>query len=314
MKQDRKTIARLFLMGIIFGLSACSTIKDLTNVDLTNLKVWPFGNGGDAPRVYQPANSVPYMCEGNKKFFVRMLENGASAWLILPEREVLLTQSGTSKVYTNGISKLDLSNEAVSLDVNETMHYLACKANGVAKVTKVEPDRAVAPVVVPAPVVVSAPIVKQEPAPVVAAEPQVVEAKLAETPVAANESVKETRSAEVKVTDQEAVLKTLDAWASAWRSKNTDAYLSFYSANFKPEGMSEKAWIAQRKQRLGSNPAEIKLVLDSVKVVADANKAEVSFVQSYASGKVSDIVLKVLRFENENGHWFIVKETAQTKK
>ena len=292
----------LILCGLLAG---CSTVKDLTNVDLASMKVWPFGNA-DAPRVYQPANSVPYMCEGNKKFFVRILENGASAWLILPEREVLLTQSGASKVYTNGISKLDLSSEAVTLDVNETTHYVACKANGVAKVTKIEPAPAVAPVVVPAP------IVKQEPAPVVA--PQVVEAKPAETPVAANESVKEAPVAEVKIAEQEAVLKTLDAWASAWRSKNTDAYLSFYSANFKPEGMSQKAWIAQRKQRLGSNPAEISLVLENVKVGADAQKAEVSFVQRYTSGKVSDIVVKVLRFENENGHWFIVKETSQAKK
>jgi uncharacterized protein YchJ len=78
--------------------------------------------------------------------------------------------------------------------------------------------------------------------------------------------------------------------------------------------MSQKAWIAQRKQRLGSNPAEISLVLESVKVGADAQKAEVSFVQRYTSGKVSDTVVKVLRFENENGHWFIVKETSQAKK
>jgi hypothetical protein len=311
MKQDLNIVPRLFLLALLAALTSCSTVKDLTNVDLGSIKVWPFGNT-DVPRVYQPANSVPYMCEGNKKFFVRMLENGASAWLILPEREVLLTQSGASKVYTNGISKLDLSSEAVTLDVNATTQYVACKANGVAKVTKVESAPAAAPIVLPVPVVVTAPAIKQVPAPVVV--PQVVEARPAETPGAAIESVKEAPVAEVKVTDQEAVLKTLEAWASAWRSKNTDAYLSFYSANFKPEGMSQKAWIAQRKQRLGSNPAEITLVLESVKVGADANKAEVSFVQRYTSGKVSDTVVKVLRFENENGHWFIVKETAQAKK
>ena len=311
MKQNFNIVPRLFLLALLASLTACSTFKDLTNVDLASMKVWPFGNT-EAPRVYQPANSVPYMCEGNKKFFVRILENGASAWLILPDREVLLAQSGSSKVYTNGISKLDLSSDDVSLVVNETTKYVACKANGVAKVTKVEPAPAVAPVVVPPPVVATPPIVKQEPAPVVVAE--VVEAKPAETPAAANESLKEAPVAERKGTEQEAVLKTLDAWASAWRSKNTDAYLSFYSANFKPEGMSQKAWIAQRKQRLGSNPAEITLVLESVKVGADANKAEVSFVQRYTSGKVSDTVVKVLHFENENGHWFIVKETAQAKK
>jgi hypothetical protein len=301
MKKDFNVVPRFFLFALFAALTACSTVKDLTNVDLASMKVWPFGNT-DAPRVYQPANSVPYMCEGNKKFFVRILDDGASAWLILPDREVLLAQSGSSKVYTNGISKLDLSSEDVSLVVNETTKYVACKANGVARVTKVEP----------APAVVTAPKVKQEPAPVVA--PQVEEAKPDETPVAANEGVKETPVAEVKVTDQDAVLKTLDAWASAWRSKNIDAYLSFYSAKFKPVGMSQKAWIAQRKQRLESNPAEITLVLESVKVGADLNKAEASFVQRYTSGKVSDTLVKVLRFENENGRWLIVKETAQAKK
>lgn len=311
MKQDFNVVPRLFLFALFVALTACSTVKDLTNVDLASMKVWPFGST-DAPRVYQPANSVPYMCEGNKKFFVRMLDNGASAWLILSDREVLLPQSGSSKVYTNGISKLDLSSDDVSLVVNEATKYVVCKANGVAKVTKVEPAPAVATVDVPAPVVATEPKVKQEPAPVVV--PQVEEAKPAETSVAAIESVKEAPVAEVKVTDQDVVLKTLDAWASAWRSKNIDAYLSFYSANFKPEGMSQKAWIAQRKQRLGSNPAEIMLVLESVKVGADANKAEARFVQRYTSGKVSDTVVKVLRFENENGHWFIVKESAQAKK
>jgi len=311
MKKDFNVVPRFFLFAFFAALTACSTVKDLTNVDLASMKVWPFGNT-DAPRVYQPANSVPYMCEGNKKFFVRILEDGASAWLILPDREVLLAQSGSSKVYTNGISKLDLSSDDVSLVVNETTKYVACKANGVARVTKVESTPAVAPVVVPAPVVVTAPKVKQEPAPVVA--PQVEEAKPDETPVAANEGVKEAPVAELKVIDQEAVLKTLDAWASAWRSKNIDAYLSFYSAKFKPEGMSQKAWIAQRKKRLGSNPAEITLVLESVKVGADANKAQANFVQRYTSGKVSDTLVKVLRFENENGHWFIVKETAKAKK
>ena len=78
--------------------------------------------------------------------------------------------------------------------------------------------------------------------------------------------------------------------------------------------MSQKAWIAQRKQRVGANPAEITLVLDKVNVVADAKKAEVTFIQHYTSGKFNDTVAKVLSFENENGHWFIIKETSQSKK
>ena len=78
--------------------------------------------------------------------------------------------------------------------------------------------------------------------------------------------------------------------------------------------MSQKAWIAQRKLRVGANPAEITLVLDKVNVVANAKKAKVTIIQHYTTGKFSDSVAKVLNFENENGHWLIIKESAQTKK
>ena len=313
MKKRLMNVSSIAGLLVCALLSACSTVKDLTNVDLSSMKVWPFGSSADAPRVYQPANSVPYMCEGNKKFFVRMLDKGASAWLILPDREVSLAQSGTSKVYTNGISKLDLSSEDVTLDVNETTRYVACKANGVAKVSKVEPKPVVEPAPVPVPVVKQEvkPELKQEVPPVVAVapapEPQVVEAK----PEAAAEQV---ASSDEKSSSQEAVVSTLDAWANAWRTKNVNAYLGFYSAKFKPEGVAKAKWIAQRKQRVGANPAEIALSLEKVNVVADAKKAEVSFVQHYTSGKFSDTVAKVLNFENENGHWVIVKETAKSQK
>ena len=406
MKQGLNIFPRLFLLGLIAALSACSSVKDLTNVDLTNMKIWPFGNSADAPRVYLPANSTHYMCEGNKKFFVRMLEKGASVWLILPEREVLLTQSGSSKVYTNGISKLDLSNSDATLDVNETTHYVACKANGVAKVTKVEsveqvtapvesvkteaaklsegvakvaaaskPEMAVKPetkqatekgwfdklkfwerdeqaqlpksIIVESPkvdepkTVVEAPV-KQDLSPVLVEEapaPTVVGAKAVEpTPMKLATPVEEAATvdlqamirevaqqgsqeeqalapAEDKVSSYQAlVAKTLEAWANAWRTKNADEYLSFYSAKFKPEGIDQKAWIAQRKQRVGAKTAEITLVLDQVKVTADAKKAEATFIQRYTSGKFSDTVAKVLSFESENGHWFIIKETSQSKK
>ena len=113
--------------------SACSTVKDMTNVDL-----WPFGKGGDQGHEYLPANSVAYTCDGNKKFYVRYLDKGASVWLILPDREVALAQIGSSKVYSNGISKLDLTSDQVILEVNETTKYVGCKANAVASVSKVE--------------------------------------------------------------------------------------------------------------------------------------------------------------------------------
>lgn len=297
---NNASISMLVMCGL---LSACSTVKDLTNVDLANVKVWPFGKE-EAPRVYQPANSTPYMCEGNKKFFVRVLDKGESVWLILPDREVLLAKAGTSKVYTNGISKLDLSSDDVMLVVNETTKFVACKANGVAKVTKLEPS----PVVEPVPV--AAPVIAPAPAPQVAevkAEPVVV-------PVVNENVEKVVEPVDEKSMSQEGVAKSLDAWANAWRTKNTDAYLNAYSAKFKPEGMSKKTWVEQRKQRVGANTADIKLSLENVNIVTDGKNAQVTFDQHYASAKFSDNVVKVLNFENVNGQWLIVKETLKSKK
>lgn len=349
-------------VGTCMLLASCSSVKDLNKVNF-----WPFGNS-DAPRVYQPANSVAYLCEGNKKFFVRMLDNGASAWLILPEREVLLTQSGDSKVYSNGISKLDLSADLATLTINETTQYVGCQANTATEASKpaansqstasatavaatkseskqttekgwldrlkfwqsdVPPQAAesaqpaavgelaeASKVAEPAP----EPTVAVEPAPAaeaVAKEESAAPVAAVETPAPAAEEAKASApdvAVDAAPSSQEAVAKTLEAWASAWRTKNADAYLSFYSAKFKPEGLSQKAWIAQRKQRVGANPAEITLVLDKVNIVSDAAKAEVRFVQHYASGQYSDIVTKVLNFENENGHWFIVKEVTAPQK
>ena len=358
---------RNFSVMVVSLLSACSTVKDVTNVNL-----WPFGKGGETTREYRPANSTPYVCDANKKFFVRVLDKGASVWLILPDREVALAQVGTSKVYSNGISKLDLSSADATLDINETTKYTGCKVKSDAVVAKAEakaepkseqsapkaesakvetktataykpekgwfdwmkfwesdaePEKAqlaankapakIEPVkeakveVAAQPVVAESP--KVEPAKVEPAKAEpVVEAKAVE-PTKVEVAKEELAASADKAVDvnQEAVSKALDAWAGAWRTKNVNAYLSAYSAKFKPEGLTRKAWEAQRKERVGANPAEISLSLDKVTVVADAKKATATFVQNYASGKYSDTVAKTLSFENTNGQWLIVQETAK---
>ncbi len=306
-----KRTIKLGMLGFVVSLTACSTVKDMTNVDL-----WPFGKGGDQGREYQPANSTPYICDGNKKFFVRYLEKGASVWLILPDREVALAQVGSSKVYSNGISKLDLSSDDVSLELNETTKYEGCKSKSAASVAKVAPK------------VVEKPVEKApEPAPVAPAKEEPV-AKVAEVakPVEpakvepAPEPVAAVAKEEAEVVVEEAappadaqasVAKAVEAWANAWRTKNANAYLNAYSAKFKPEGMSKATWVQQRKQRVGANPAEITLTLDKLSIAADAKKATATFAQHYASGKYSDDVVKVLSFENLNGQWLIVKESAK---
>jgi len=129
----------------------------------------------------------------------------------------------------------------------------------------------------------------------------------------AEEAKSEQHASEQSADYQHAVAKALEAWANAWRNKNVDAYLKAYADKFQPEGMAKKAWVAQRKQRVGSKSGVITLVLEKVTIQADAKKATASFVRRYASGNFSDTVNKLLSFENANNQWLIVKESVKTE-
>lgn len=110
---------RMIKIGITFLcmtilLSGCSSL-------------WPFGNNVESTRVYKPANSTEYLCEKGKKFYVRTLDGGANVWLMLPDHEVLLARVGSEKIYSNSISRLNLSTEEVILDVSPGNQYIGCK-------------------------------------------------------------------------------------------------------------------------------------------------------------------------------------------
>lgn len=76
-----------------------------------------------------PVNSVTYQCEGNKRFYLRYLDNGAAAWVILPEREFRLDKvsadSGTR--YGNGKAVLTVNGDEAALSDGPTINYAGCK-------------------------------------------------------------------------------------------------------------------------------------------------------------------------------------------
>lgn len=61
-----------------------------------NVKLWPFGGEERTERSRVPANATAYHCDGGRKLYVRMLDNGAAAWVILPEREIRLEKTGAA--------------------------------------------------------------------------------------------------------------------------------------------------------------------------------------------------------------------------
>ena len=73
-----------------------------------------------------PPNATEYQCDGGKRFYLRFLDNGATAWLIFPDREVGLPKTAKGTDYSNGVAVLEINgNEARLTDGN--ISYSGCK-------------------------------------------------------------------------------------------------------------------------------------------------------------------------------------------
>lgn len=158
-------------------------------------------------------------------------------------------------------------------------------------------------------------------APVVAAEPAVAEpaaaaavavAPAATEPVAAPVVAEVPKPQPVVKADPAAgVLKSLQAWAQAWSSRNIDAYLASYKPDFKPEGMSRKAWEKQRRERIGKSQ-KIELGLGNLNIrMHDESHATVKFTQNYRSDSYQDNIRKTLQMEKVGDAWLIASEQTE---
>lgn len=94
-----------------------------------NLKVWPFDDSRAPERARARIDGTEYLCAGNKRFHVRYIENGAAAWVILPEREFRLEKQGatTGNRYSNGIAVLEVKDNEVALTDGPAIALSACK-------------------------------------------------------------------------------------------------------------------------------------------------------------------------------------------
>ncbi|GBG15791.1 uncharacterized protein NMK_3403 [Novimethylophilus kurashikiensis] len=112
------------LIGAMALLNGCASVS---NVDL-----WPFGSDQPAGRS-GPPNATEYQCDGNKRFFVRYADNGSTAWVIYPDREVALTKGATGTRYTNGVAVLEVNGAEASLKDGPNINYSGCKMPAKAK-------------------------------------------------------------------------------------------------------------------------------------------------------------------------------------
>jgi hypothetical protein len=91
--------------------------------------LWPFGGEGSLERSRVPPNSTAYQCEGGKRFYLRYLDNGAAAWVILPEREFRLDKipgDGSGR-FGSGRAVLTVGDGEASLSDGPTVSYAGCR-------------------------------------------------------------------------------------------------------------------------------------------------------------------------------------------
>jgi membrane-bound inhibitor of C-type lysozyme len=86
--------------------------------------------GSDGPS--QPKrliNATEYQCENGKRFYVRLENNGGTAWVIYPDREVALAKQADATRYSNGVALLEINGGTASLK-DDSLVYGACQAVG----------------------------------------------------------------------------------------------------------------------------------------------------------------------------------------
>ncbi|MDR2875550.1 MAG: MliC family protein [Methylobacillus sp.] len=85
--------------------------------------------GNDSPG--QPKRLIgatEYQCENGKRFHVRLENNGATAWLIHPDRELALAKQVNTTRYSNGATTLEINDQDATLKDDPNVTYSGCKA------------------------------------------------------------------------------------------------------------------------------------------------------------------------------------------
>lgn len=118
MKHKSAVAAALACSSLLLG--ACSSV---------NLDVLSFGGVKELDTTLAPAGATAYQCDSGKRLFVRYLDNGAAAWVILPGREFRLEKSvsASGSRYSNGKDTLDTKGSEATLRDGDAVTYANCK-------------------------------------------------------------------------------------------------------------------------------------------------------------------------------------------
>jgi len=107
-------------------------------------------------------------------------------------------------------------------------------------------------------------------------------------------------------------LGQLETWRTDWESRNTQRYLSHYSAQFKSGGESYATFM-RRKQQVNAGKQWVKVELSDLSVFRNPGRedlVEVTFSQVYKSNNLSNVMKKRQYWQREADQWRIVYEGA----
>jgi tetratricopeptide (TPR) repeat protein len=136
-----------------------------------------------------------------------------------------------------------------------------------------------------------------------------VEKPAAEKPKPAAEKAKPPAVEKPAADPNAEVLAAVRSWAQAWSKKDADAYLAHYAKDFKLPGAQSRAdWEKNRRSRIAA-PKSIAVEVASPKVTLQgAERASVSFRQTYRSDVFKGTNSKTLLMVKAEGRWLIQEE------
>jgi Flp pilus assembly protein TadD len=105
------------------------------------------------------------------------------------------------------------------------------------------------------------------------------------------------------------VLAAVRGWAQSWSKKDADGYLAHYAKDFRiPGGQSRADWEKARRSRIAA-PKSIAVEVASPKVTMQgAERASVTFRQTYRSDVFKGTNTKTLVMAKADGRWLIQEE------
>ena len=105
------------LVCAALALNACGSVDLLS-----------FGGVKEQDPTRPPPGATVYQCDAGKHLYVRYMDNGAAAWVILPERAFRLDKAGAGARYSNGSDTLEVGGDAATLSDGANVTYAGCKA------------------------------------------------------------------------------------------------------------------------------------------------------------------------------------------